>query len=215
MGGRNPAAVHRRKPNIFRGVVMTHRFAELTFTSSVKSVQDDYGSRAQNERLQNNFGPNDQLTSREAEFIALRDTFYLATVGETGWPYVQHRGGPPGFLKVLGQNLLAYADFRGNTQLVSAGNLSSNDRCALILMDYPNRRRLKILGYMQMADARTVSTEVLLQVELPGYRAKVERIALIHVEAFDWNCPQHITRRYTELEYAGLREGGRVPAQDQ
>lgn len=192
---------------------MTHRFAELMFTDSVKSVQEYYGSRAQNERLQNNFGPNDQLTSRETDFIALRDTFYLATVGQTGWPYVQHRGGPPGFLRVLGQNLLAYADFRGNTQLVSVGNLSSNDRCSLILMDYPNRRRLKILGHMHIEDARSVSPEVLMQVELPGYRARIERIAFIDVEAFDWNCPQHITQRYTESEFAGLQGSTRVKAQ--
>ena len=103
---------------------MTHRFAELTFTDSVKMAQEQYGSRPRNQRLQENFGPNDQLTAREADFIAQRDTFYLATVSETGWPYVQHRGGPPGFLKVLGPNQLAYADFRGNTQLISVGNVS-------------------------------------------------------------------------------------------
>lgn len=125
---------------------MTHRFADLTFTDSVKSAQEQYGSRVQNERLQSNFGPNDQLTARETDFIALRDTFYIASVSETGWPYVQHRGGPPGFLKVLSPNQLAYADFRGNTQLISVGNLSKNDRCSLILMDYPKRRRLKLLG---------------------------------------------------------------------
>lgn len=189
---------------------MTHRFADLVFTDSVKAAQDHYGSREHNERLQNNFGPNDQLTSRETDFIARRDTFYLATVGESGWPYVQHRGGPPGFLRVLGPNLLAYADFRGNTQLVSVGNLSSNDRCSLILMDYPNRRRLKILGHMRIEDARTVSPELLQQVELPDYRARIERVALIEVAAFDWNCPQHITRRYTELEFAELWEGSRA-----
>ena len=190
---------------------MTHRFADLMFTDGVKAAQEHYGSREHNERLQNNFGPNDQLTSRETDFIALRDTFYLATVGESGWPYVQHRGGPPGFLKVLEQNLLAYADFRGNTQLVSVGNLSSNDRCSLILMDYPNRRRLKILGHMRREDARTASPELLQQIELPDYRARIERVALIEVAAFDWNCPQHITQRYTELEFAELWEGSRAP----
>lgn len=189
---------------------MTHRFADLVFTDSVKAAQEHYGSREHNERLQNNFGPNDRLTSRETDFIALRDTFYLATVGESGWPYVQHRGGPSGFLRVLGQNLLAYADFRGNTQLVSVGNLSSNDRCSLILMDYPNRRRLKILGRMRIEDARTASPDLLMQVELPGYRARIERIALVEVAAFDWNCPQHITQRYTEQEFAELWEGSRA-----
>jgi predicted pyridoxine 5'-phosphate oxidase superfamily flavin-nucleotide-binding protein len=179
---------------------MTHRFADITFTQSVKAVQDQYGSRAQNERLHQNFGPNDQLTSREVDFISLRDTFYLATVSETGWPYVQHRGGPPGFLKVLGANQLAYADFRGNKQLVSVGNLSRDDRCSLILMDYPHRRRLKLLGHMRIEDARKVSPDVVAQIELSGYRGLVERIAFIDVVAFDWNCPQHITQRYTETE---------------
>ena len=179
---------------------MTHQFADITFTESVKAAQDQYGSRAQNERLHQKFGPNDRLTSREIDFIAQRDTFYLATVSETGWPYVQHRGGPPGFLKVVGVNQLAYADFRGNTQLISVGNLSKDDRCSLILMDYPNRRRLKLLGHMRVEDARTISPDVVAQVELPGYRALAERVAFIDVVAFDWNCPQHITQRYTETE---------------
>lgn len=179
---------------------MTHQFADITFTKGVKAAQDQYGSRAQNERLHQNFGPNDELTSRETDFIALRDTFYLATVNETGWPYVQHRGGPPGFLKVLGAKQLAYADFRGNTQLISVGNLVSDSRCSLILMDYPNRRRLKLLGHMRVEDARTVSPDIVTQIEMSNYRALVERIAFIDVVAFDWNCPQHITQRYTETE---------------
>lgn len=180
---------------------MTHRFADLTFTASVKAAQEHYGSRPHNKRLQENFGPNDHLTARETDFIAKRDTFYLATVGETGWPYVQHRGGPPGFLKALGQNQLAYADFRGNTQLISVGNVSENDRCSLILIDYPNRRRLKILGHMRVEDASSIEVSDLEKVELPNYKARVERVVFIDVVAFDWNCPQHITRRYTEVEF--------------
>ena len=180
---------------------MTHRFADLTFTDSVKSTQEHYGARSQNDRLQNNFGPNDQLTAREADFIALRDTFYLASVSETGWPYVQHRGGPAGFLKVLGMNQLSYADFRGNTQHISAGNVSKNDKCSLILMDYPNRRRLKLLGHIRIEDAQTVSPELLAEVSMPNYNARIERVGFIEIAAFDWNCPQHITRRYTELEF--------------
>jgi len=187
---------------------MTHRFADVTFTDGVKAAQEHYGSRAHNERLQTKFGPNDQLGPREADFIAQRDTFYLATVSETGWPYVQHRGGPTGFLKVLGPKQLAYADFRGNTQLISIGNVSNNDRCSLILMDYPNRRRLKVLGHMRVEDAAIVSSEVLAQVGDPDYRARVERVVTIDVDAFDWNCPQHITRRYTESEFAELRQSG-------
>ena len=183
---------------------MTHRFADIAFTDSVKAVQEHYGSRAQNEHLQNDFGPNDQLSQREASFIAGRDTFYLATVSESGWPYVQHRGGPVGFLKVLGPNQLAYADFRGNKQLISVGNVSNNDRCSLILMDYPNRRRLKILGRMHVEDVGSLSPDVLAQVETTDYRAIVERVVLIDVAAFDWNCPQHITQRYTEQEFVAV-----------
>ena len=180
---------------------MTHRFANLTFTDGVRTTQEHYGSRAPNKRLQENYGPNDQLTVRETDFITQRDTFYLATVSETGWPYVQHRGGPPGFLKVLGPNQLAYADFRGNTQLISVGNVSTNDRCSLILMDYPNRRRLKILGHMRVEDSRSVGVTDLAKVELAEYKARVERVVCIDVVAFDWNCPQHSTRRYTESEF--------------
>lgn len=185
---------------------MTHRFADLMFTESVKGEQAYYGSRELNARLQENFGPNDRLTSREAEFILQRDSFYIATVTETGWPYVQHRGGPPGFLKVLNPRQIAFADFRGNTQLVSVGNASANDRVSLILMDYPKRRRLKILGRLQVKDVRDFSPEGLAQIHSPDYRAFVERVFLIDVAAFDWNCPQHITQRYTETEYADLKD---------
>ncbi len=183
---------------------MTHRFADITFTDSVKASQEHNGSRAQNERYQSRFGPNDQLGPRETDFIAQRDTFYLATVSETGWPYVQHRGGPPGFLRVMGPTRMAYADFGGNTQLVSVGNVNKNDRCSIILMDYPKRRRLKILGHMRVEDADSVDARTLAAVELPGYKARVERIVFIDIVAFDWNCPQHITRRYTESEFEKL-----------
>lgn len=183
---------------------MTHRFADITFTDSVKAAQEIVRSRAHNERLQAHAGPNDKLDHKEAEFIAQRDSFYLASVSETGWPYVQHRGGPCGFLKVIGPRRIAYADFRGNAQMISVGNVSKDDRCSLILMDYPNRRRLKLLGHMRVERAGDVSAEIIKQVELPDYRALVERVVTIDVEAFDWNCPQHITRRYTELEITAL-----------
>lgn len=181
---------------------MTHRFADIMFTPAVKAAQEQYGSRLQNARLQSDFGPNDRLSMKEAEFIALRDTFYIATINEAGWPYVQHRGGPAGFLRVLGPNLLAYADFRGNTQLITVGNATKNDRCSLMLMDYPNRRRLKVLGHMRVEDAGSVAEADLAQVELPGYKGRIERVVFIEVAAFDWNCPQHITRRYSEAEFA-------------
>jgi predicted pyridoxine 5'-phosphate oxidase superfamily flavin-nucleotide-binding protein len=187
---------------------MTHRFADVTFTDSVQASQETYGSRPHNKRLQENAGPNDRLTPRETHFIARRNSFYLATVSETDWPYVQHRGGPPGFLKVLGPNQLAYADFRGNTQLISVGNAAKNDRCSLILMDYLNRLRLKILGHMRVENSRTVAATDLAKVALPEYNARVERVVFIDVVAYDWNCPQHIARRYTEVEYEALATGG-------
>ncbi len=187
---------------------MPQQFAKLMFTDTVKAAQEDYGSRARIERFTANARPNDELSDREAGFIAERDTFYMATVNEDGWPYVQHRGGPPGFLRVLGPKKLAYADFRGNTQLVSVGNVATNDRVSLILMDYPNQRRLKILGHMRFDDANAAPSEDLAAVQLPGYRAQVERIAYIDVAAFDWNCPQYITRRYTESEFEQLAKQG-------
>jgi len=128
----------------------------------------------------------------------------MVTVNDDGWPYVQHRGGPPGFLRVLGPKQLAYADFRGNTQLVSMGNVRSNDHVSMILMDYPNRRRLKILGHLRYKDARDCLPEQLAAVTLDDYKARIERIVFIDLEAFDWNCPQHITRRYTPEEFATL-----------
>lgn len=181
---------------------MTHRFADVTFTDSVKATQETYGSRQQNARLQENWGPNDKLTSKETGFIEQRDSFYLATVNEDGWPYVQHRGGPAGFLKVIGEATLAYADFRGNKQLISAGNLTTNNRCSLILMDYANRRRLKILGHMRMDNNTTSEVSQATEQGLNNYQATVERTVTIEVVAFDWNCPQHITPRYTENEFS-------------
>jgi predicted pyridoxine 5'-phosphate oxidase superfamily flavin-nucleotide-binding protein len=181
---------------------MTHLFADTVFTKGVKAAQKSYGSLEHNENLQANFGPNDELGTRETDFIAKRDSFYLATVSETDWPYVQHRGGPAGFLKVLGPKQLAYADFRGNTQLVSVGNISNNNRCSLILMDYAHRRRLKLLGHIRVEDADNVAKETLAQLDLAGYRAVIERVFFIELLAFDWNCPQHITKRYTEAEFA-------------
>lgn len=193
---------------------MTHEFAERMFTESVKLTQTLFGSREQNERLHHSFGPNDELTEKEAEFIAGRDSFYLSTVSETGWPYVQHRGGPAGFLKVLNRQRIAYADFKGNTQLISTGNVATNDRCSLILMDYANRRRLKLLGHLQMHDVRAAPIPELELVVPNDYKAKVERVAIIQIVAFDWNCPQHITPRYTlaELEREDvLRESSPRP----
>jgi len=189
---------------------MSHQFAEIMFTGDVKAAQEHYGSRERLQRFADMTGPNVELSEREADFIAARDTFYIATVNADGWPYVQHRGGPPGFLRVLGPSQLAYADFRGNTQLVSVGNVTSNDRVSLILMDYPNQRRLKILGHLRFEDAQAAPSKDLATVELPDYRARVERIAYIDVAAFDWNCPQHISKRYTESEFEQLQGSRRT-----
>ena len=180
---------------------MGHRFAELAFTPTVMAVQEHEGSRDSYRRLEGGEAHHDRLGPAEASFIAARDSFYMATVSETGWPYVQHRGGPPGFLKVLGERTIGFADFRGNRQYVSVGNLLGDDRVALILVDYPNRRRLKILGRARavtMEDAATLG-----RLDVPGYRAKIERGLVIAVEAFDWNCPQHLTPRFTTEEIAG------------
>jgi predicted pyridoxine 5'-phosphate oxidase superfamily flavin-nucleotide-binding protein len=179
---------------------MTHRFADIAFTDAVKAAQARYGARAPAERMAQHGGPNDQLGSREIAFIAARDSFYMATVSETGWPYVQHRGGPAAFLKVVDPRRLAFADFGGNRQFVSVGNAASNNRVSLFLMDYAHRQRLKLLGRLTMHDAADAPPELVAAVDLPGYRASIERVAMIGVDAFDWNCPQHITPRYTEGE---------------
>lgn len=182
---------------------MTHRFAELMFTPAVEAAQTRYGVRHDNQRLLENAGPNDRLGEREKAFVERRDSFYLSTVSETGWPYVQHRGGPPGFLKVLDERRLAFADFRGNKQYISLGNLANDDRAALFLMDYPHRLRLKILARLRMQDVADADPELVELLRPYPYRASMERVAILEVEAFDWNCSQHITPRYTE---AHLRE---------
>lgn len=148
-------------------------------------------------------GEADRLTPAEAEFIGARDSFYLATVSAAGWPYVQHRGGPRGFLKVLDDRTLAFADYRGNRQYLSVGNLAHNDRAALILVDYAQRARLKLFVRIEAValDADPALTER-ITAKPPGYKARPERILLLRVEAFDWNCPQHITPRYTEAQIA-------------
>jgi predicted pyridoxine 5'-phosphate oxidase superfamily flavin-nucleotide-binding protein len=185
---------------------MTHRFADIAFTDAVKAAQARNGSRAQNERMAERAGPNDALGAREAEFVAARDSFYLATVGESGWPYVQHRGGPPGFLKVIDPHTLAFADFGGNRQFVSVGNVAANDRVALFMVDYAHQVRLKLLGRMRMYDLGDAPPEIVFEVELPGYAARTERVAVIEVAAYDWNCPQHITARFTAAEVSAAAQ---------
>lgn len=181
---------------------MARNFAEIAFTESVKAQQEKYGSRKSYARMEA-MARGTELSFAEADFIAERDSFYLATVSETGYPYVQFRGGPKGFLKVLDQRTLAYADFRGNLQYVSVGNLLTNDKAALILMDYANRRRLKIYARTEIVEAKD-APELIAQLQDPGYNAQIERAMLLRVEAFDWNCPQHITQRFTLEEIREL-----------
>lgn len=174
---------------------MTHRFAEIAFTPAVREAQTHDGSRAACARLEADGRPNDTLGERETAFLARADSFYLATVSETGWPYVQHRGGPRGFLRVLSPTRIGFADFRGNRQLVSVGNASKSDKASLILVDYARRQRLKLLGRIGFVAAESAGAALLEALVPAGYPARVERLALIDVVAFDWNCPQHISPR--------------------
>jgi predicted pyridoxine 5'-phosphate oxidase superfamily flavin-nucleotide-binding protein len=177
---------------------MAYGFLDIAATASVREAQRengsaDYWSGFHGERT------FDRFTENEAAFIAARDSFYLATVSETGWPYVQHRGGPPGFIRVLDDKTLAIADFRGNRQYISVGNLAAGTRAALILVDYPNRRRLKILAHVEVKTLAD-DPELAAAVATPGYKAMPERVLKFHLDAFDWNCSQHITQRFTEAE---------------
>jgi uncharacterized protein len=181
-----------------REAAVPYGFLDIAATPSVKAAQAANGAAA----FWSNFHgdrSSDRFTEAETAFIESRDSFYMATVSETEWPYVQHRGGPPGFLHVLDDKTLAFADFRGNRQYISVGNQASNDRVALILMDYPGRQRLKIFAHAETRDI-TSDNALAARLAMPGYRAKVERAILLHLEAFDWNCPQHITPRFSEAE---------------
>ena len=181
---------------------MPHTFANTMFSEPARELQQRNGSRAQYERMAR-FGSDEQeLGIAEAEFIAARDSFYMATVTPDGWPYVQHRGGPRGFLKVLDEHTLAFADYSGNKQYISAGNLSANDRVALFLMDYPNQTRLKVISHARIVEqGEDPALEARLRTGASAPR--VERIFVLTVVGFDWNCSQHITPRYSREELAG------------
>ncbi|SEK48527.1 hypothetical protein SAMN05443999_101515 [Roseovarius azorensis] len=174
---------------------MPYAFAEIAFTPSVRAAQERGGSGHYAQFLSDLRNGGDRLSGIEREFIEARDGFYQATVSETGWPYVQFRGGQKGFLRALDDQTIAYADVRGNRQYISVGNLAVNDRISLILMDYPQARRLKIWGRVNIVAAGEAHRAV-----LDSASGRVERIVQIHVEAFDWNCPSHIPRRFTAEE---------------
>ncbi|QXP82979.1 pyridoxamine 5'-phosphate oxidase family protein [Methylococcus sp. Mc7] len=187
---------------------MARAFAKISFTPDVQAVQTEMGSRTAYRAAELGETEEALLGDAEQTFIAERDSFYQATVSQTGWPYVQHRGGPVGFLKVLDEHTIGYADFSGNRQYISVGNLRGDDRVSLLLMDYPRRRRLKIWGRARAVDERG-EPELLAKLELPDFRAPVERGIVIRVEAFEWNCPKYITPRYSQREVEALLEQAR------
>ncbi len=180
---------------------MTPYVSDIAFTPAVKAFQERLGSRGGYARMEEKRGWRDRVTPDLAAFLSLRDSFYMATATADGQPYIQHRGGPPGFLKVLDDKTLAFADFSGNRQYITAGNLDENDQAYIFLMDYPNRRRIKIWGTSRLVEDDPALVETLLE---PGYKGKPERAILFNVEAWDVNCPQHITPRYTDDEILAL-----------
>lgn len=191
---------------------MARAFAQIAFTPNVKAVQSEFGSRDAYRHAELGAPEIPRLGPMEIEFIEARDSFYQGTVGENGWPYVQHRGGPEGFLKVLDARTIGYADFSGNRQYISVGNLTGDDRVSMFLMDYPNQRRLKIWGRARVVD-ETREPELVARLESPRFRANVERGIVITVEAFDWNCPKYITPRYTAALVEDLLATARADAQ--
>lgn len=179
---------------------MANAFLTIATTPSVHAAQVTNNSAGLYDKV-GGHRPSDRFGPAEVEFIAYRDSFYMASVSESGWPYVQHRGGPPGFLKVLDETTLAFPDFRGNRQYISLGNAAANDRVAIFLMDYPRRRRMKLYARIEARNL-AADPELATTLELADYCSVPERLFLLRLEAFDWNCPQHITPRFTETEIA-------------
>jgi len=180
---------------------MTRKFGEIAFTPEVMAAQEQRGSRQTYERYIANGPASDTITPKIEAFIDQLEGFYFGTVGSNGYPYIQFRGGPPGFLKVLDEKTLGFADFSGNVQYITVGNLSGNDKAFLFLMDYRNRRRIKIWG---RAESVENDAELIERLRIPGYSAEVERAILFHVEATSENCPQHIPIRYSERDVEAM-----------
>lgn len=183
---------------------MGRRFAEVAFTPLVKQQQRRHGSRAAYARVEESGDFGDRLTISERTFIQQRDGFYMASVTETGWPYVQYRGGPKGFLHVIDEQTIGFADLRGNKQYISLGNLLNDDRVALFLMDYATQSRLKILGHATIHEDTPEAAQWITKLRPPQEKTPAERAIIIRLEAFDWNCQQHITARYSEEELADM-----------
>ncbi len=187
---------------------MAKNFASLAFTDAVKAMQEKSGSRASYARMERDTYV-DGLTENEIAFIEQRDSFYMASIGENDFPYIQHRGGPKGFIKVLDAKRIGFIDFSGNRQYISVGNIATNNNVALIMVDYPSRSRLKILAKAEIMELKDDPALYKL-LDLNEYKFKPERMMVLNIEAYDWNCPQHITPRYTvediEAAFAGQRE---------
>jgi predicted pyridoxine 5'-phosphate oxidase superfamily flavin-nucleotide-binding protein len=175
-------------------------FSKIAFTPAVKAVQEQMGSRTAYARLERGPAGPDVLGEAEVAFLSERDSFYMASLGEAGWPYIQHRGGPRGFVRILDEHTIAFADRRGNRQYVSAGNVAGDDRVALIFVDYPNRARLKVLAHAKVA-TRADDPETFARV---AGDAVAERVFVLRIEGLDWNCPQYITPRFTEDEVGAM-----------
>lgn len=180
---------------------MPRKFGEIAFTPEVQVAQSDRGSRQTYERYIANGDSGDTITPKIADFIAQLDGFYLGTVGSNGYPYIQFRGGPAGFLKVLDEKTLGFADFSGNVQYITVGNLSGNDKAFIFLMDYRHRKRIKIWGRASYLEGES---ELLEKLRVKDYPAPIERAILFQVEAISENCPQHIPIRYSEAEVAAM-----------
>jgi predicted pyridoxine 5'-phosphate oxidase superfamily flavin-nucleotide-binding protein len=181
---------------------MAHKFAQTLFTPSVKAAQKANGSFDAYRRFESDDAPpHDTLGPDETDFIKARDSFYMASISQSGWPYIQHRGGPPGFIRVLDSKTIGFADFRGNRQYISTGNFHHDPRVAIIMIDYVHQARLKIIGRMEIIEASADQDKVATLMPA-NYRAMGERAMILHVEAFDWNCPKHITQRFSQDEVA-------------
>ncbi len=185
---------------------MGRRFAELAFTPLVKQEQEVHGSRHLYERVEQSDDPGDRLGPHEEAFIRERDGFYMASVSETGWPYIQFRGGKIGFIHILDDRTLGFADLRGNKQYISTANLKHDDRVALFFMDYPTQSRLKVMGRAKIYEGDAEAEKLIESLRVPEEKTPPERAIVIHVEAFDWNCQQHITPRYSQAELAKILE---------
>jgi uncharacterized protein len=194
---------------------MAKNFAEIAFTKAVKDLQEKHGSRLSYERMQQQTFV-DGLTENEIDFIETRDSFYMASFGENGFPYIQHRGGPKGFIKVLDAKRLGFIDFTGNKQYISVGNIQTSNNVALIMVDYPARARLKIYAKAVIVELKE-NDELLNLLRLQDYIYKPERMMVLNIEAYDWNCPQHITPKYTveEIEKAFAPLKNKVTKQEE